>query len=229
MGVNAIARRLSLGPSSCFNILKSLCAEDALEFDEGTKTYFLGVGMIGIARRALDPDGTFEKLRLRLELLAETWSLTVGLWRNSGRNRIMLAGYAVGAVTMRIHLTVGQRLPLLIGATGRCIAAYEDWPTEAIEETYADLHWQRPLPLSQYLAEVEAVRKVGWAVDEGWFIRGATTLAVPVSRHPGKVDYCITATMFTDQHGPERYAEIAAELIAIANGVGEGGKLRKAG
>lgn len=221
MGVNAIARRLSLGPSSCFNILKTLCAEDAIEFDERAKTYFLAGGMIGIARRALDPDGTYEQLRLQIEMLAENWSLTAGLWRNSGRGRITLVGYAVGAVTMRIHMTVGQRLPLLIGATGRSIAAFENWSRDAIEEAYAQLHWQRPLAIDQYLDEVDKARQVGWAADEGWFIRGATTLAAPVSRSPGRVDYCVTATMFNAQHSPEACAAIGNALIAIAGTVGD--------
>lgn len=221
LGVNAIARRLSLTPSSSFNILKTLCAEQVLEFDEGGKTYILASGMIGIARRALDPDGAFELIRQRVEMLAEGWSLTAGLWRNVGRRRIMLVGYAVGSVTMRIHLTVGQRLPLLIGATGRCIAAHENWSRTAIEAEYAGLEWQRPLPIETYMAEVEDARRAGWGIDEGWFIRGATTLAAPIMNAAGLVEYCLSATMFNAQHAPDRYAELGGELLEIAQWAGD--------
>lgn len=216
LGVNAIARRLSLTPSSCFNILKTLCAEEVLEFDDSNKTYLLASGMIGIARRALDPTGAFELIRSRIEMLAETWSLTVGLWRTVGRRRIMLVGYAVGSVTMRIHLTVGQRLPLLIGATGRCIAAHEAWPRAEIESGYAALEWQRPLTLETYLSEVEDAKTHGWGIDEGWFVRGATTIAAPIINEAGQVEYCVSATMFNAQHSPDRYAVLGQELMDIA-------------
>lgn len=162
LGVNAIARRLSLTPSSCFNILKTLCAEQILEFDEDGKTYLLASGMIGIARRALDPDGAFELIRSRVEMLAEGWSLTAGLWRNVGRRRIMLVGYAVGSVTMRIHLTVGQRLPLLIGATGRCIAAYENWSRAAIEAEYATLDSRFRVPQTRRKPREMASKSECW-------------------------------------------------------------------
>lgn len=216
LGVNAIARRLSLTPSSCFNILKTLCVEQVLEFDSINKTYILGSGMIGIARRALDPNGAFELIRSRIEMLAENWSLTVGLWRNVGRRRIMLVGYAVGAVTMRIHLTVGQRLPLLIGATGRCIAAHENWSRAEIEEEYPNLEWQRPLPIANYLAQIEDAKTLGWGIDEGWFVRGATTIATPLVNEANLVEYCLSATMFNAQHSPDRYAALGREMLDIA-------------
>jgi DNA-binding IclR family transcriptional regulator len=231
LGVNAIARRLSQTPSSCFNILKTLCSEQVLEFDDSNKTYLLASGMIGIARRALDPESTFELIRSRVEMLAETWSLTVGLWREVKHQRIILVGYAVGAVTMRIHLTVGQRLPLLMGSTGRCIAAHEGWSAEAIARDYPALHWQRPLPLETYLAQVEEARLTGWGLDEGWFIRGATSLAVPIPNEAGAAEYCLSATMFNTQHAPDQYPILGAEMLDIARWASNvlGGRSDRAG
>ena len=67
IGVNAIARRLELTPSSCFNILKTLVEEDFVNCDPETKAYSLGGGVIAIARRALDPAEAFELVRARAE------------------------------------------------------------------------------------------------------------------------------------------------------------------
>ena len=48
-GVNAIARKVGISPSSCFNILKTLAAEDFARFDVVDKTYTLGAGAIDLA------------------------------------------------------------------------------------------------------------------------------------------------------------------------------------
>lgn len=217
LGVNAIARRLELTPSSCFNILKTLVDEDFVNFDAATKAYSLGGGVIAIARRALDPASAFELVRSRAEDFAERRSVTVGLWRVIRRQRIMLVGYAAGATSMRIHLTVGQRLPLLMGAVGRCIAAVEHLDDATLERHFAELRWQDPLPLAEYRAEVEETRRNGWGLDQGHFIRGVTTMAVPVINAAGTVSNCISATMFTGQYPPKAFPEIAAELKDMAD------------
>lgn len=104
LGVNAIARYLSLTPSSCFNILKTLASENIVDFD---------------------PNAAYEIVRARLEALAETWGMTAGLWR-AHSDRILLVGYVAGARMMRIQMTVGLRLPTLIGSVGRSMAAAMD-------------------------------------------------------------------------------------------------------
>jgi DNA-binding IclR family transcriptional regulator len=216
LGVNAIARRLKLTPSSCFNILKTMADEDFVHFDPVTKAYSLGGGVIAIARRALDPGSAFELIRARAEEFAQRRSVTIGLWRVE-RRRIVLVGYVPGATTMRIHLTVGQRLPLLMGAVGRCIAAVERLDDEALARGFAELRWQDPLPLAAYRAEVEETRRNGWGLDEGHFIRGVTTLAAPVLDATGSVSSCISATMFSGQYPPEAFPEVAEELRQIAD------------
>ena len=217
LGVNAIARRLKLTPSSCFNILKTMADEDFVHFDPVSKAYSLSGGVIAIARRALDPGSAFELIRARAEELAQRRSVTIGLWRVERRRRIMLVGYVAGATTMRIHLTVGQRLPLLMGAVGRCIAAVEGLDGEALARGFAELRWQEPLPLAVYRAEVEETRRNGWGLDEGHFIRGVTTLAAPVLDAAGSVSSCISATMFSGQYPPEAFPDIAEELKQIAD------------
>jgi len=216
IGVNAIARRLDRSPSSCFNILKTLMAEGFVEVDPETKAYSLGSGMIAIARRALDPNATFELLRNRIEDFAGKRSLTMGLWRVLRRSRIMLVGYVASATSMRIHLTVGQRLPWLIGGAGRCIAATTNLPKGQIADEFAKLRWQEPLSLESYLEQVELARQRGWGLDEGYFVRGVTTIATPIVDSSGTVRYCLVATMFAGQHPRESFDGIAKEMQDIS-------------
>ncbi len=217
IGVNAIARQLELTPSSCFNILKTLAEDDFVNCDPESKAYSLGSGMIAIARRALDPADAFEMIRSRAEDFAERRSLTVGLWRVLRRRRIMLVGYTAGATSMRIHLTVGQRLPLLMGAVGRCIAAMGGMSEEEVAACFAELRWQESVPFDAYVEQVEQARRNGWGLDQGHFIKGVATIAVPVFDRGGTISNCLSATMFAGQYSTGEYQEIAEEMKQIAD------------
>src|SRR3546814_20372283 len=52
-GVTAIALALSLSASSCFNILRTLAAEDRGEFDSRRKLYSLGLGIYDIVSKSI--------------------------------------------------------------------------------------------------------------------------------------------------------------------------------
>jgi DNA-binding IclR family transcriptional regulator len=215
LGVNAIARSLSLNPSSCFNILKTLVSENIVDFDPKTKLYTLGAGLVSIARNALDPEAAYEIVRARLERLAETWGMTAGLWRAQS-DRILLVGYVAGARVMRIQMTVGQRLPKLIGSVGRCMAATMDLERPELAKRFAELRWECQPTFDEYHEQVQQAKRQNWSIDRGQFVRGATTIAVPLQQENGDLKYCLAATMFTGQHDDEAIKLIVNELQQVA-------------
>jgi DNA-binding IclR family transcriptional regulator len=216
VGVNPIARALDLSPSSCFNLLKTLADEQLVDFDKVTKLYSLGPGAIALGRRALDPHGSFELVRQRLEGLADRHQVTVGLWRPRRGDQLTLIGYAESAAAFRIHLTVGQRLPSASGAGGRCVMAFSGLDDQAILKRLEAVKWGNPPDPVQYLADVAAAREHGWAMDQGRFIQGVTTIAAPAFGRNGSVEFIATATMFTGQHPQEKLTDIASDLRTVA-------------
>src|SRR5215203_5777 len=70
-GVTAIARATGIGPSSCFNVLRTLLAEDLVNFDPATKYYTLGLGTIDLARLALGRDALVSAAQALMVRLAE--------------------------------------------------------------------------------------------------------------------------------------------------------------
>src|SRR5690606_30563119 len=174
-GVNAISRAVGVSPSSCFNILKTLAREELVDFDETTKRYALGSGLVTLARRALDPGQAFAVARPALERLADRHGVTVALWRLT-RERLVLLGFADSDLATRIHMTVGQRLPMLVGAGGRCVAARLELPAEVLAQEFPKLRWQEPPTLAAYVASVAQARENGWSLDDGSFLRGVTTI-----------------------------------------------------
>jgi DNA-binding IclR family transcriptional regulator len=216
LGVNAIARKLSLAPSSCFKILKALVAEDFVEIDANTKGYSLGSGAIAVARRALDPSEAFTTVRCRLEETAQSHSIAIGLWRIVPKARMVLIGFAEGGNQLRIHMSIGQRLPIFVGAIGRAIAAHMNLSQEKLKQGFDALRWQTPLSFSQYAAQVEQARRLGYGLDEGYFAAGVNTVAVVIVDKAGVVRYGLSGIMFSGQHDPKTREEIAREMIQLA-------------
>jgi DNA-binding IclR family transcriptional regulator len=216
LGVNAIARELSLPPSSCFKILKSLLLEDFVEFDVRTKNYSLGSGAISVARRALDPRRAFTTVRPLLEELAHEYTIAVGLWRLVNNSRMILIGFVEGRSQMRIHMSVGQRIPRLVGALGRSVAAQLDLAESELKAEFDTLRWQNPLPFSKYVAQVQQAKDLGYGLDEGNFAPGVTTVATAIADVFGAISYGISGIMFTGQHDSDTLGTIAHKLVAVS-------------
>ncbi|HMN43668.1 MAG TPA: IclR family transcriptional regulator [Povalibacter sp.] len=212
MGVNAIARAVGCTPSACFNILKTMAAEHFVEFDRDTKAYSLGRGVAALARHALDPNAMYGWMRERIEQLADDWALTIGLWRVQ-KTSVLLVGYATGFTSTRIHLTIGQRVPLLLGATGRCIAAACQLADADIAEQFAALRWDEPVALDRYLAEVAQTRQTGWGVDDGHQLRGVTSIATAVTDDLQQVRFCLSAHAFNGQLSDSARQELAGQML----------------
>lgn len=217
MGVNAIARELSLAPSSCFKILKSLLALEFVEIDDRTKSYSLGAGAITLARRALDPARAFATIRPRLEATAQAYSIAIGLWRLLPSDRMVLVGYAEGSNQMRIHMSVGSRLPILVGAVGRSIAARMNLSEGQLREAFKMLRWRSPPSFEDYAAQVEAAKHDGYGYDQGQFASGVTTVGTAIADSDGAIRYGLSGIMFTGQHDEQTIKRVARDLIELAD------------
>lgn len=217
MGVNAIARELAIAPSSCFKILKQLQTENFVEFNERTKAYSIGYGAIQLARRALDPLHAFPTLRPRLVEIGERFSVAIGFWRRTSRSRIVLAGYIEGSSPLRIHMSVGQRVPLLVGGVGRAFAARLGLSEAELRQEFALLRWQSPISFEEYLAQVEEARRRGYAIDRNNFASGVTVVASALCDARSSIGYGVSAIMFSGQHDADAERAIGEMLTSATD------------
>lgn len=194
-GVTAIARAVGMSPSSCFNILKTLTTEEFAQFDVEHKTYTLGSGAVDLAVNALDPEAGFVRTRPILEAIARDFGVTCGLWRRAAQ-RLVLLGAVEGQEVARIRLTPGLRLPIMIGAMGRCIAAHAGTSKADLATAIRDLKWHDTPSITRYLAEVKEVAANGFALDDGDFLQGITTVAAPIITREGELTHCLAVTTF---------------------------------
>jgi DNA-binding IclR family transcriptional regulator len=215
-GVNAIARNIGISASSCFNILKTLTSEDFAQFDAISKTYTLGAGAVDLAIAALDPEAGFLRTRSILEALAREYGVTCGLWRRVG-DRLVLLGTAESQDIARIRFTPGQRLPVMIGAMGRCIAARSSIPESDLADSIQRLHWHSLPKFDRYLTDVRSAAVNGYAIDDGDFLLGITSIAAPVTSREGMLTHCIAATTFKGRFDREELRTLGRAVRAAAD------------
>lgn len=216
-GVAQLSQALGINPSTCFNIAKTLTHERLLVFDVDTKRYGLGLGLVELAHGALDA-GFISFIRPRLEEMAMRFGVAALLWQDAGQNRFVLVDKAESNHTIRVNLTIGQRFPALIGAFGRCVAAQSGIAKQELFERFAELRWENPPDFEDYWNQVEEARRNGFAIDEGNFDAGITTVATVIPNQSGNPMMAISIIGLTTQ-----FAEIDMQALteAVKSAAGE--------
>ena len=210
-----IASTLSINRSTCFNILKTLTSERAIEFDRGSKTYFMPddhhrwqAGLIAEQQR-------LAAARRLMHNLSSQYAVTVSLWKRLGRDRLTLAAVENSPSAIRIHMADGQRVPILLGSSGRILAAHLSLSKKAIQEGFKQLRWQQPISFKEYMAGVEQARELGYGIDEGHFARGVTSVGAAILDRDGCPQFSVTAVMFQGQYDREIIAKIGMAMRAM--------------
>lgn len=219
VGVTRVARDLDLNSSTCFNILKTLVHEGLVTFDDGTKTYSIGIGLVELAKGALEQSSYVRLLRPHLEALAAGHRITATLWQRSREERVVLVELAENPAAMRVHMSIGQRLPMYIAALGRCMAAYSELTEKQLKERISALRWENAPSFEEYLAEVQQVRERGYAVDNGNYVRGVTTVSAPVVDGSGHAIMAMSAVGFTAQLNKVAIRQLGDDLHERASAV----------
>ena len=212
VGVTRIARDLELNSSTCFNLLKTLVHEGLVTFDERTKTYAIGIGLVELAKGALEQASFVRLLRPQLEAIASEHQVTATLWQPSRHDRVVLVELAANPATMRVHMSIGQRLPMYIAALGRCMAAYSDLTEDELRSVIEALRWENPPTFEEYWSEVQQVRDRGYAVDNGNYVRGVTTVSAPVVDAQNRAIMAISAVGFSAQMTRATIRELGEDL-----------------
>jgi DNA-binding IclR family transcriptional regulator len=199
VGVSRIARDLGLNSSTCFNLLKTLVHERLVLFDEATKTYRVGLGLVELAKGALETASYARLVHPHLESIAASHRVTATLWHPAPDERVVLVDRADNDATMRVHMSVGQRLPMFVSALGRGMAAHCGLTRAELRRRFDALRWDDSPGFDGYLRSVEEARRKGYAVDLGCYVKGVTSVSSVVLDSTGAPVMAISGTGFTAQ------------------------------
>jgi len=214
LGVTRIARDLDLHSSTCFNLLKTLVHERLVLFDDATKAYSIGLGVVELARGALEQTSYTRMLRPHLEEIAIAHGVTATLWHRVPRERVILVDRVDNESAVRVHMSIGQRLPMYAAAFGRCMAAHSNLSPAELRARLNTVRWEDPPSFEEYLSEVEETRKHGYAIDTDRFVRGVTSVAAAIFDGTGRPVMAISAVGFTAKLGPLTIKILGEDLQA---------------
>jgi len=199
VGVSRIARDLGLHGSTCFNLLKTLVHEGLVVFDDATKTYSAGLGLVSLSRGVLEKASLANTLRPHLRELAAAHRVTATLWQVTDDERVVLVDLADNPAAIRVHMSIGQRLPIYIAAMGRCIAGRSSLTRAQLKRRFEAIRWDGKLSFDTYMAQAQEANARGWAVDNGHYVKSVTSVSSVVWDGQGKPVLAISAVGFVGQ------------------------------
>lgn len=199
VGVTRIARDLQLNSSTCYNFLKTLVHERLVSFDETNKTYSIALGLVELAKGVLEQGAYVRLIHPHLEEIAARHRVTATLWHSSSNERVVLVDRAESDSSVRVHMSIGQRLPMYIAALGRCMAVHSGLEPAELEKRFDALRWDDKPPFAEYMAGVKEVEKCGYATDSGNYVKGVSTVSAAVLDSTGKAVMAISAVGFSAQ------------------------------
>ena len=216
MGVQAIARELGLVPSTCLYVLRALVSEGLVSFDESSKQYRLDAGILTLARDWLRHNRFSDIVQPAIDEFAREQGLSVLAIQTVGSSHFVVVAGSQGGGAFQIAARVGTRFPLLISATGRCIAAFSNMSEDALQRGFADLRWDNPPPYELWRQQVEDTRAKGFAVDDGHYMAGLTVLATPVRAKDGAPKHALVALGLSGMLRDRSVDELGAQLLTLA-------------
>jgi IclR family acetate operon transcriptional repressor len=183
-----LSKETGLDPSTVFRLLVTLEAQGFVEVDPATARYRPGVVLLELGSRFLKNNDLRSRAIGQLERLRDKFGETVHLTILDGNEVVYLEKLAglhpIGFMSSR----VGDRNPAHCTGVGKALLAYLS--DEELARRYPNPHLKRYTEhtltdLKALRAELERVRKQGYAVDLEEHERGVKCVAVPTFDHKG--------------------------------------------
>lgn len=187
LGVTEIAQRLGFSKSTTHGLIQGLLKTGALVQSPHQKTFFLGPTVVELAFRSWNYWRVQKQAQPILEALRDQIDETVFLGVLS-RVRGIITATAAASKPLKISAPPGTTVPLLAGAVGKVFLS--GLKTERAKAIIRERGLRRYTPHSiisetQYLKELSAVRKKGYALDNEEYLPGVKAVAVSLGNHRG--------------------------------------------
>lgn len=212
-----LARRLGYSKGSTHGMIQALLQAGAIEQGPGRKGYFLGPALVELAFRSWNYFRVVEYAQPVLNALRDRIGETVFLGVLS-RSRGLIMATAEAAKPFKISAPPGTAIPLLAGAVGKVFLAQQPAAraTKIIREHGLTRFTQRSIVAADtYMAEVERVRRQGYAVDDEEYLAGVKAVAVALGNQRG-LPLAIWTVGLADAMKVEIIPKIAAETQRAA-------------
>jgi DNA-binding IclR family transcriptional regulator len=216
MGLSDLARATGIPKATAQRLLTVLERRGFVQKER--LTYQLGTAVVPLAGAFLTGNSLARAALPALEQLALASGETSSLQARQGFDRVVIQR-VLSVHSLGYSLRIGQRLPLLVGASGSILAA--NMPPEELAQLIAsagEIHLADGTLLSRIdlLTRIETVRRQGYAVSRGEREGGVVSVASPIQRAGNPVIATIAVTGPTSRMGEEKVDQISISVRQVA-------------
>lgn len=196
-----LARKLDLPRASVFRMLHTLERAGFVERVGDTANYRLGLGVLRLGFEYLASMELTEHGRPVIEELRDITGYSAHLVVRD-KQQVVFVAKAAGRSALFHSIQVGARLPAHATVLGRLLLA--DLDMKALGELYPDTPLPQftdrtPTTLVQLKKMIDADRAEGYAISQGGFETGISTIAAPVFNDRHEVVAAVSITVPAQQ------------------------------
>ncbi|GAB2740574.1 IclR family transcriptional regulator [Kitasatospora kifunensis] len=214
LSASDLARRTGLSVSTAHRLARALVSMEFLEQNQLTARYRLGPAVAELGQLTFHQRG-LHLAAPELEVLARRTGATADLAIRSGQHALILVGDSV-----RPDSGLGLRRPLHSTALGKVLLAWPDpgEPAPGLPSGHPlRAFTNRTIVDPALLAtELERVRLVGHALNDGESADGVRTVAVPVLDSEGQARFALAVRSTPERLTAERLPEVLREAHGCA-------------
>ena len=183
LGVTQIAERSGLYKSTVHRLLAALEVKGFVNRNPVTERYRLGLKALELASTFLRTDDLADAAYPEMERLRDDLGETVSLYLRDGTERVRVQKVE-GRQSLRRVVHLGQRLPLYLGAVGQGAAGLDSGP--GARRGILSAVCPPDFDVNGLNAELDAVRRQGWAFSSEEREEGIASVAAPVLDRNGR-------------------------------------------
>jgi DNA-binding IclR family transcriptional regulator len=180
LNASEVARAAGLHRGTAYNILRTLCAEGFVGYDEATHSYSVSLHILEFANGVLRRSGLMDLARPLMHAVSDAHGVSVYLSKVLGPSSLLLLDWVGAAFRTDLYVTVGRQYPCPAGASGVIMGAFGSGNETELEALFLEVAWYRKPTFADFLARVREARQCGFSVDQGTMFQGITQVSVPV-------------------------------------------------
>jgi len=217
----ALVRATGISRSSMHNLLNALSEEGFVRRDERSREYRLGPALVPLGATAARQTRILSAAIDTLAPLAAEHGLSLAVAQPIRDDRVQIVDRFYPPEDVHVGITIGSQFGILDGALGKCLLSVKP-PEEAaalIRNTELPAFTEQTITdPDRLIADVEEVRRRGWAASRGELNQN-NAVAAAVKGHDGPEAFLL-ALGFPGQLPDEELPSAGRRLSDLARAIG---------
>lgn len=215
VGVTELAEELEINKSTAFRILDTFLEANMVEKHKETSKYKLGPAILRLSEQYYKNFNIIAIAKPVMERLAAEIRESVHLCILANYSAVIIE-QIMSDSRLVVNAKIGNIEPLHCSSVGKSLLAFasEDKSEKMLDSISYDVFTDKTVDSKEkLLAEIETIKKQGYAIDDGELSRDIKCAAVPVFNNNGICNYSLGVSGAASRMTQEKITRIVSLLI----------------